>query len=190
MSEIKTRILEKIWIDIRPPTARDIASELGVSGRSVNAHLLNLRKAGFISKSHCGYVLTVTGKERLGLPPIDAEMAAAVLRNVPPETAFHFYTGIDHPLSIFAKNLIDFCETIKSIDVRSIEFHMTRGDFQQWIRYLGDLELEKRLGLISVSSLGDDTLREKLYHTLRTRIADLHSWKDAVVKRSELMLRA
>ncbi|MFH0897773.1 MAG: hypothetical protein V1850_07000 [Candidatus Bathyarchaeota archaeon] len=46
---------------------------------------------------------------------------------------------------------------------------MARGDFESWIHYLGDIELEKRLVLIKELNLIGEALREKLYAALKSR---------------------
>lgn len=72
-----------------------------------------------------------------------------------------------------SNGLIDFCERLGSIDIESIEFHASRGDFESWVRFLGDIELERKLSLIREADLTGDALREKLYETLRSRYDEL-----------------
>ena len=104
-------------------------------------------------------------------------MAEKILSKTPPENAFHFYTGFNQPLGVFSNSLTDLCEKIRSIDIRSIEFHVARGDFESWIHhYLGDIELEKRLRLIREENLSGEALRGKIYRTLLRRRMELRMY--------------
>jgi len=85
------------------------------------------------------------------------------------EKAFQFYAGIDQPLGIWSDSLSDLCEKIKSIDLESVEFHISRGDFELWVHYLGDVELAKRLRLIRGTSLSGETLRDEVYDVVKSR---------------------
>ena len=96
-----------------------------------------------------------------------------ILGKTSPENAFNFYSGPDQPLGVSSDSLVDLCKRIRSIDIKSIEYHLTRGDFESWIRYLGDVELEKRLKLIKKESLKGETLRNKLYEEIKSRCDEL-----------------
>jgi hypothetical protein len=95
------------------------------------------------------------------------------LDRTPPEEAFYFYAGIGQFLGVSSDSLADFCDKIRSVDIRSIEFHVTRGDFEAWIRHLGDTGLERRLRLIREMGLTGEALRERLYAALRSRCDEL-----------------
>lgn len=169
VNEMREKILKTIWETGNPITMQEISERMGLKARSANMHLLGLRRAGLVMMSGGGYVITEEGKEAIGLPRIDGKMAEKILSKTPPENAFYFYAGIDLPLGVSSDSLTDLCEKIRSIDVRSIEFHEARGDFESWIHYLGEIELEKRLGLIKEANLTGEALREKLYATLKSR---------------------
>ena len=173
LSEVKKNILKKIWETRKPVTPHEISEKLGLKIRSANAHLIGLRKTGFVTESEAGYTVTEQGLELIGLPKIDKQTSEKILRKTSPEQAFQFYTGIDHPLRVSSNSLSNLCEGIKLIDIGSIEFHIMRGDFESWIRHLGDIELEKRLRQIREASLTGDALQEKLYETLRSRYDEL-----------------
>lgn len=147
---------------------------MGLKGRSANMHLLGLIRLGYVLKSEDGYyTITESGREAIGFPKVDQNFAEKVLSKTPPQKAFHFYNGIDQPTGISSNNLVDFCEKIKTIDMKPIEFHMARGDFELWVHSLGDIELAKRLRLIRGENLTGDALRKRLHETLRSRCDDL-----------------
>lgn len=147
---------------------------MGLKGRSANMHLLGLIRLGYVLKSEDGYyTITESGREAIGFPKVDQNFAEKVLSKTPPQKAFHFYNGIDQPTGISSNNLVDFCEKIKTIDMKPIEFHMARGDFELWVHSLGDIELAKRLRLIRGENLTGDALRKRLHETLRSRCDEL-----------------
>jgi len=170
LSQEKMKILELLWKKGFPLDLREIARETEFKVRSANMHLLGLKKAGYISLSEKGYhVLTDLGKEALGFPKVDSELAKKILDKTSMEKAFHFYIGIGQSLGISSNSLVDFCEKISSIDFKSIEFHLSRGDFELWVHYLGDVELAKRLRLIRETRLCGETLRDEVYTVVKSR---------------------
>jgi len=174
LSKMKENILKLLWQKENPVSLTEVAQETGLDIRSANMHLLGLRKAGYISATQNGYYsITESGGEALGFPRVDENMAKRVLSKTSPERAFRFYTGIDQPLDIFSDNLVDFCSEINTVDLRSVEFHAGRGDFELWIHFLGDIELAKRLRMLRESTLTGETLREKLYETIKSRCDEL-----------------
>ena len=59
---------------------------------------------------------------------------------------------------------------MKAIDVASIEFHMGRGDFENWVKnVLGDMELAARLERIRTLSLSGEDLRTRVHDEVKAR---------------------
>jgi len=97
-------------------------------------------------------------------------MAMKVLSPILPQSAFYFYTDVGAPTGKAAASLEEFCNQLKTIGVTSIEFHMGRGDFENWVKnVLGDMELAARLERIKILSLSGEELRTKVYDEVRTR---------------------
>jgi len=154
--------------------SREMAKQMGLSIPSSTMHLLGLRRAGYVSTPEKGYyAITNLGKEVIGLPRIDKEQALDILRAVPPEKAFHFYTETDRYTGVYASSLDDFSNKIQTIDVRSIEFHVSRGDLESWFHDLGDLELARRMGLIREMRLPQESLRKAVYDAVKSRCEEL-----------------
>lgn len=83
-----------------------------------------------------------------------------VEKEVPKELGFHFYKGLDQPLSEVALSLHDLKRIISTVSIASIEFHQERGDFANWIRYaLKNVHLAEGVDKLSGSG---DILRQKL----------------------------
>jgi DNA-binding transcriptional ArsR family regulator len=174
--EPKARILELLWLNNSPMTAKAISEKLGLKSRSVNMHLLGLLKQGQVSKSKDGkYAVAESGKVAIGLPKTDEKLAKKVLAKHPPQKAFHFYRGIDQPTGISSDCLEDLSEKLKTLQVESVEFHASRGDFGIWAASLGDVELAKRLQVIREAKLTGENLRKELYKAVKSRCDELHA---------------
>jgi len=101
---------------------------------------------------------------------ISKDMAMKVLSPILPQSAFYFYTDVGAPTGKAAASLEEFCNQLKTIGVTSIEFHMGRGDFENWVKnVLGDMELAARLERIKILSLSGEELRTKVYDEVKTR---------------------
>lgn len=173
-SQVRRKILEMLWEAGKPMRSWEIAEKMGISIPSSTMRLLRLIKAGYVSTPQRGYyTITVHGKEVLGLPKVDRELASRILSPVPSEKAFHFYEGMDQYLQVFANSLDDFCGKIQTVDVKSVEFHVPRRDFELWFQGLGDLELAEKMGQIRRMGLSGENLRKKVYETIRSRCEEL-----------------
>jgi len=173
-SEVRRKILEMLLEAGKPVRSWEIAERMGISIPSSTMHLLRLIKAGYVSTPQRGqYTITVHGKEALGLPKVDRELASRILSPMPLEKAFHFYKGMDQYLQVFADSLNDFCGKVQTVDVESVEFHVPRRDFELWFEGLGDLELAERMGQIRRMGLSGEDLRKKVYETVRSRCEEL-----------------
>ncbi len=174
LSKEKRNILELLWRMNRPVDLEKIVQETGLKTRSIIVHLSTLKKMGYVSMTDEGlYSVTDKGKEALGLSKIDRDLAIRLLSKVPQERAFHFYIEVDKPLMVSADSLTDFYEKIQNIDVKSIEFHTLRRDFELWIHFLGDVELAKRLRAFREANLTGEELRRKIYEAVKSRCEEL-----------------
>jgi hypothetical protein len=101
---------------------------------------------------------------------ISAELASKILRTVPRIEAFHFFTDIGKYDGKSAASLADFFEKLKTVQLKSIEFHFRRGDFERWIREtLGDEYLANGIGRIDKSVQGE-ALRTAVQRTVENRL--------------------
>jgi len=87
-----------------------------------------------------------------------------VSRKLPREKAFYFFTSIGNYTGEFAISLDEFTKKILDVDVKSLEFHLYRGDFERWINgTLEDVGLARKIKqLKSLKPIGID-LRDRLY---------------------------
>lgn len=173
LSEMDKIILNRIWEIRNPVTIQEISDKAGLNRQTVNIRLQSLRRDGFVTASGGGFLISEKGREVIGFPKIDEKKAQEILRKTPLENAFYFYTEVNQPLGVSSDCLTDFCEKIGSIDIKSIEFHIARGEFESWIHFLGDIELEKKIGLIKEANLAGEDLRQNLYVALKARSDEL-----------------
>ena len=174
LSPVKREILETLLLHDKPVRATQLAKETGKEFPPVMMHLIGLTRLGYAdAPEKSQYAITEKGKRALGLPEINKENAEAILTQTPHEKAFHFYAGVGKPLNLYAHNLKDFCEKISKVNVDSIEFHMTRGDFTAWFAGLGDAELAKKVTLLKEKKMTGEELRRKLGEIVENRCIEL-----------------
>jgi hypothetical protein len=98
-----------------------------------------------------------------------------VLKSVPREKAFYFYSDIGNYTGKSAASLKEFAETVELVDVKSLEFHLRRGDFESWIiGVLKDEELTKQVrDELRVTNLRGEDLRKRLHSIISARLEQL-----------------
>jgi hypothetical protein len=95
---------------------------------------------------------------------------ARILRELPRNEAFHFFTSIGNYTGKYATSLEDFVRKIKEVDIKSIEFHLYRQDFEKWITgRFEDKELAKEIRNLQEQNLNGELLREKLQAIISKR---------------------
>jgi hypothetical protein len=96
-----------------------------------------------------------------------------ILRTVPYEKGFHFYTAPSNYTGETATSLEAFEKKLQVAPAASVNFHLQRSDFQKWMSdTLGDDELAKRVSLIKLTLPAED-LRKELLAIVQTRITEL-----------------
>jgi predicted ArsR family transcriptional regulator len=174
LNPIKKRILEELWEKARPLKPLEIARRLGIKNQQAMMHLLNLKSMGYVSTPERNqYAITEVGKEALGIPKVTKSQASQILNPTRDERAFHFYTSIGHYSGISANSLQDFCDKIQKVSTQTIEFHVPRKDFENWLHNLGDDELAKKLAIVREQGLSGEELRQKIYETSKNRCEEL-----------------
>ena len=101
-------------------------------------------------------------------------MNSRILRTLPREKAFYFFTSIGNYTGESATSLKEFTDKISEVNVKSLEFHFYRGDFEKWTaEVLEDKELAEELGKLQKTSLSEDSLRNQLYAVVSRRYNEL-----------------
>jgi hypothetical protein len=120
------------------------------------AEVQELAKEGFLRKVGGGFGLTEKGRNALKAFTLFAR-----------EVSFHFYVDIDKPLGFSAQSLIEFYRLIKQVTANSLEFHLYRGDFENWIREIcRDSELATAVGNLKMDEFKGEALRNALLKTI------------------------
>jgi hypothetical protein len=123
----------------------------------------------------CGVKLVRGGEEltatkKVIRKTISAESVSKILRTVSITEAFHFSTDIGQYHRKSANSLADFSENLKTVPLKSIEFHFKRGDFERWIREtLGDEYLANGISRIDKSVQGE-ALRTGIQRIVESRL--------------------
>ena len=170
LSPLKCRLLEYMLLNDKPAKATQIAKESGNDFKPVMMHLIGLTRMGYIDSPAKGqYVINHKGKNALGISETSKECAKAIMTQTSHERAFHFYTDLEKPLNLYANGLPDFSEKISQVDAGVLEFHVCRGDFENWFASLGDSELAKKMVLLKGAGLRGEQLRTKLCEIIVSR---------------------
>jgi alpha-amylase len=104
------------------------------------------------------------------------DTASKILRAVPREKAFYFFTSIGNYTGTSASSLKEFMEKISEVNVKSLEFHLNRGDFEKWMsEVLQDTELAGDIKKLQKLNLTANSLRDQLSFTISRRFKRLTS---------------
>ncbi len=114
---------------------------------------------GFLHKVGAGYSLTEKGKNII-----------KITHRILDDKAFSFYVAVDKPLGFSAHSLEEFYRLIKQVTSDSLDFHISRGDFENWLR---DALLDRQLALDfsgpRAAGLHGEDLRKRLISTMDNR---------------------
>ena len=101
---------------------------------------------------------------------------ARILRKLPRENAFYFFTSIGNYIGENAASLEEFVKKIGEVSAKSLEFHFYRGDFQKWVaEVLEDGELAEEINSLKNLKPVGDALRRQLYLVVQKRFEKLKS---------------
>ncbi len=104
------------------------------------------------------------------------ETASKILGTVPREKAFYFFTSIGNYTGSSASSLKEFMESLDRVNVKSLEFHLNRGDFEKWIsEVIQDRELATEIRRLQRFNLTGDALRSQLSLAVSKRFKNLNS---------------
>ena len=119
----------------------------------------DLARTGLLKKSGGGYGITEKGKAVLNAQTIVAN-----------GLEFRFYTEVGQSTGASARSLKEFYETIKTIDAASLEFHLYREDFTNWVQaVIKDEVLATELENVRQSELRGESLRKRLAAAIEKR---------------------
>jgi len=101
-------------------------------------------------------------------------VAKRILRLLPAGKGFTFFYEFARPTEWTVHSLKEFFSVLKVVDLKSVQFHMERGDFERWLRQVvGDDKLSYELVNISCEKLSGEFLRERILKAVGGRIREL-----------------
>ena len=104
---------------------------------------------------------------------IDPALASRILKSVPMQEAFMFFTDMGQYTGESSSSLTDFFKKLTKIPLKSIDFHFKRGDFEKWIReVLGDEFLANEISKIDRTIHGEE-LRTTIQSIVKRRLDQL-----------------
>jgi hypothetical protein len=107
---------------------------------------------------------------------VSMDVASKILNQLPREKAFYFFTSIGNYTGVSASSLKEFMEKINEVNVKSLEFHVGRGDFEKWIdEVLQDSELAGEVRRLEKYNLTGESLRGQLFTIVSRRFKRLTS---------------
>jgi NDP-sugar pyrophosphorylase family protein len=105
---------------------------------------------------------------------VGKEDAERILKRLPPDKAFYFFKSIGDYIGKVAFSLDGFCNLLNIVSIDSIEFHIKRNDFENWIKFLGDSELANSIQKLKEKELKGEDLRKELHDLVEKRCKELH----------------
>jgi len=104
---------------------------------------------------------------------LDKATISRILRTVPHHEGFHFFRATGDSTGKVATSLTDFVEKLRAVDIRSVNFHFPRKDFEKWLRnIIGDAELSTRISKIGKDIHGEK-LRNEIIQIVKGRLDEL-----------------
>ena len=112
-------------------------------------------------------------KPEVKKPVLDKATSTRIMRQVPSHEGFHFFKAPRDSTGKTATSLADFVEKLRAVDIRSVNFHFPRQDFEKWFRdVIGDVELARRTSRIRKESHGEK-LRSEIMQIAKGRLDEL-----------------
>ena len=101
---------------------------------------------------------------------------ARILRKLSRENAFYFFTSVGNYTGENAASLEEFVNEVREVNVKSLEFHLYRGDFEKWVaEVLEDKELAEEIKSLKNLKPVGDALRGQLHLIVSKRFEKLKS---------------
>jgi hypothetical protein len=135
---------------------------VGLTSAELAVELKKLADDGFITKTGKGYAISDRGK-----------LALIVFSVLPEDMVFHFYFGIDWPAGVSARSAKEFYEAVKTVAAESLEFHVERGDFENWMNTaVEDDVFARELAALRQEELKGEVLRKQILLALQNRFGE------------------
>ncbi len=106
-------------------------------------------------------------------PQLDKATVSKILRTIPKSDGLELYKAPGDSTGKTATSLSDLYEKIKLVDIRAVNHHFKKREFEKWIKNnLGDEELARRFSRIDREAHGEK-LRAQMMTLVKTRLDEL-----------------
>ena len=130
----------------------EFARKTGLSSVQIGQNMQELAKEGYLKKVGGGFTITAKGKS-----------AVKVVESLPASLKFEFYFALGKPVGMSALSIKEFHDVVGNVDVVSLEFHVGRGDFENWLRNaVGDASLADDFVKIRKAELKGEDLKKAI----------------------------
>jgi DNA-binding Lrp family transcriptional regulator len=130
----------------------EFANKMGMTQSQILQDMQELVKEGFLKKTGGGYSVTEKGK-----------MALRVVTPVSADLRFEFYESLGHPTGLSARNIKEFHDVALKVNSVSLEFHLYRGDFENWFKtVIVDEVFADELAIIRKTDLRGEELKKAI----------------------------
>ncbi len=130
----------------------EFAGKVGLSSGQIMQHMQYLAGEGYLKKVGGGFALTPKGKGVLKYEEI-----------LPENLKFNFYLAEGKPTGMLASSVKEFRENVLRVESGSLEFHLNRGDFENWFRSsIVDYPFADELAKIKKLNLSGEELRKAI----------------------------
>ncbi len=134
----------------------EFAKKLGLSSTQIMQQMQELAKEGYLKKVGSGFSITNKGKTTL-------KAATPVHEN----QKFQFYLALGKPTNFYALTVEEFRDGTLKVDAASLEFHFSRGDFENWFRTsIGEPLFADELAKVGKMNLRGEELRKAVLKAL------------------------
>jgi hypothetical protein len=130
--------------------------------------IVNRYKEKVLAMSKSDYLEKPKAARKAALKKDEAKAAASGMGiHLPEERAFHFWLPGRY-LGLKATSLREFAEILLFVDLGSLDYHLQRGDFANWIEYeLLNPKLAQKIRLLKEKGVQGEELRQQLVKLLQ-----------------------
>ncbi len=137
----------------------EFARKVDLAPAQLMQQMQELAKQGYLKKVGAGFAITDKGKK-----------AITSLAQVPEDLKFQFYLELGKPTNLHARSVAEFYDDVLKVEALSLEFHLYRGDFENWFRTsVGDSPFADELSKVKKKNLMCEDLRKALAKALEQR---------------------
>ena len=130
----------------------EFAQKVGLAPPHLIQFMQELSKEGYLKKVGGGFAITEKGKTAL-----------KAVTPLPEKLRFKFFLDLGKPADVHAATVKEFREDVFKVSETSLEFHLYRGDFENWFRTaVGDSAFADELAKIKKTNLKGEELRKAL----------------------------